>query len=149
MEGLNDIVRETYSRFTYKLDKGEDYRFLDDRDPITGDCEDFSLTVMRVYFGGVRAAIKALWEGRAYIWHCKGIGADGKRYGHAVGEISGRFFDNSGVLRESREEFPYVAPNSWKRYNRWQLLRKFFQKEIKIGVFMVVIIALLATILIY
>lgn len=121
-EELTKIVDEVYNRFTYKSDNGEDWRFLNDKGQIKGDCEDFSFTVIRMCFGGIKPSIKALLSGEAEMWRCRIRGE-----GHAVGSIGGFFFDNSGRVYETQKEMRYVDPHSWEKFTPFKMLIKFYR----------------------
>jgi len=110
---VEQAVKTTINRFVYKSDGSKDnWSFLDDDVPtIYGDCEDFSFAVMRLFFGSIRATFKALWRKEAKLYYCR-VYSQGSYYGHAIGEINGKFFDNAGVTRYGMNEFHYVIQHS-------------------------------------
>jgi hypothetical protein len=96
---LMDLVqacKHVADRFQYKPDRFGIWRVMRGN-PMKGDCEDFSLTVMHRHFGGWLPMLKAIWCRDAKIWTVRA--SNGR---HAVGQIGDLYFDN-WTLRPLRE----------------------------------------------
>lgn len=83
---MKKAVDEVNSYFVYKSDGLFDKWTF--KSP--GDCENYSLLVLKEMFGSQSAAKNALWNEDAYIWYVTtNTGA-----GHAILEFNGMFVDN-------------------------------------------------------
>ena len=104
-------------RFTYRADKGESWRIMGGNGPVSGDCEDYSLTLVWLYEG--RSIWRFWWALVTFkyvLWHCLSPGGAG----HAVVWCRGRGWTDNiqrqlvsrGDLKAKgyRLRFPYLFP---------------------------------------
>ena len=82
----NMAARQLNEYWVYKSDGFVDgWKF---RSP--GDCEDYSLLILKHYYGSEGKAKDALKQGEAHIWYVITDSGDG----HAILELDGEFIDN-------------------------------------------------------
>lgn len=85
------MIEDLARRFVYKKDKVDTWRILMGAGEITGDCEDFSLTL--VYLESGRSKLKTFWNlliCRYVLWHCTYKETEG----HMVVYHKGKWADN-------------------------------------------------------
>lgn len=97
---LSKICNDVGEVFQYKKDGFFPIWRVMKGNPLRGDCEDFSLTVMHRFYGGYKGMLTALWRGHAKVHTVRAV--NGK---HAVGEINGKFFDNWTKVPLPLDEF--------------------------------------------
>ncbi|TDE33179.1 hypothetical protein [Antarcticimicrobium sediminis] len=118
-------------RFTYHADKGESWRIMRDQGPVTGDCEDYSLTLIWLYEG--RSMLRFWWAlitFRYVLWFCLSPSGDG----HAVVWCRGRGWTDNiqrrlvsrGDLKAMgyRLRIPYLVPLVALKFLLRPLLRR-------------------------
>jgi hypothetical protein len=129
---LADACRYVASRFDYKPDKRSGlsrgrWKILSGS-VMRGDCEDFSLTVIALHFGGVAGLVKAIITGAAAMHH-----VEARNGPHAVGSVGELWFDNwtmrpmpeaeffvsTGHIYEHRRSAVFVI---WKLLGPWAYL---------------------------
>lgn len=110
-----EIVQASLNeRFSYRADTGEHWRVLKGEGPVTGDCEDYSLTLIWLLEG--RSMLRFWWALitlRYVLWHCLSPGGRG----HAVVWCRGRGWTDNIQRRMVaklpdgyRLRFPYLVP---------------------------------------
>lgn len=97
---LSEACHSVAKQFQYKKDGSFGRWSVLKKEPLEGDCEDFSLTVLYRYYGGFKPMLKDLWKRHAKIHTVQA--SNGK---HAVGEVSGQFFDNWTLRPMLKDEF--------------------------------------------
>lgn len=123
---LLDAITYTFNRFTNRREGKDRWQFLHPIGEIQGDCEDFSLTVMREHYVTRRRAILALLLGQAKLWYT--LTTNGQP--HAVGQIGPYYFDNWGRLAHaSKQDMHHINQRSWSRFSRRQILMKLYGKR--------------------
>ena len=114
---IDPIQASLSARFTYRADKGESWRVMNGDGPVSGDCEDYSLTLIWLYEG--RSMIRLWWALISFkyvFWYCRSPDGDGHAvmWGRGIG-----WTDNIQRRRVSRAElkalgyrmyWPYPVP---------------------------------------
>jgi hypothetical protein len=85
-----------------------------------GDCENYSLLVLKNIAGSEREARKWLLRGKAHIWYVKTLSGAG----HAVLEYEGRFVDNRIKKWCDSLDHMKLLDRPRKRYSKVQLVAK-------------------------
>jgi predicted transglutaminase-like cysteine proteinase len=111
-----EAVKYVNSFFVYKSDGTVDrWQF---KSP--GDCENYSLLVLKEIAGGQRTATNWLLTGKAYMWYAKtNSGA-----GHAILEYRGRFVDNRYKRWMTSLDDMDLQTSGRKRYSKLQIAAK-------------------------
>lgn len=119
---LDTAIAQITPRYEYKADGPvATWRILRG-ERLRGDCEDYVLTVMHRRYGGFMPMLSAILRREARVW--TGEARSGGR--HAMGEISGMFFDNNCHPSSRRVEFEATTGNALRRpyspaYVCWRL----------------------------
>lgn len=127
LEGnIKACVEHVHDNFQYRTDKYKYFDFYNimkmDGGKFTGDCEDFSLTVLWFYYGQSwwKFILNVLILHRSFLWHARTSTGGG----HAIGYCDGVYFDNwSRVTYPSKKVMrmslghkfiiPLFAPLTW------------------------------------
>lgn len=131
---LKDSCQYVSDRFIYKADVKGKWSILSGN-KMSGDCEDFSLTVMFLHFGGVFRLLFALLTGKAKIWQVNSTGGL-----HAVGQVNDMFFDNWCMEPVSKEEFIKRTGHKFlKSYNPIYVMFKLYKFPFTLGVIILIL----------
>jgi hypothetical protein len=109
-------VQQVNSFWEYKPDAGVDKWTFES----PGDCENYSLLVLKEIAGSQSKAAQWLLTGKAHMWYCKTQDGDP----HVVLEYQGRFVDNRFRKWMPSLDAMKLEPRPRKRYSKPQLLAK-------------------------
>lgn len=126
-----DAQRSLNKRFTYRSDAGENWQILKGDGPVSGDCEDYSLTLIWLAEG--KSTVRfwlALLTFKYVLWHCKSPGGAGhaivwvRRHGW-TDNIQRRFVSRDDLRTLGYKlRFPYLAPLVLLKFALRPLLRR-------------------------
>lgn len=111
----DDTVQHALNgRFTYAPDDGDHWRILDAEGPVSGDCEDYSLTLVWLWEG--RSMLRFWWSLitlKYVFWHCRSPTGEGHLVTWCRGlgwtdNIQGELID--ALPKGYRLRFPYLFP---------------------------------------
>ncbi|MEP4950062.1 MAG: hypothetical protein ABJU46_03700 [Paracoccaceae bacterium] len=96
------VQKSLNGRFTYAGDEGDHWRILPDEGPVSGDCEDYSLTLVWLWEG--RSMLRFWWALITFkymFWHC----LSPRGVGHLVVWCRGRGWTDN-IQREMVDKLP-------------------------------------------